>query len=86
MPEVSKCRSCGAAIVWCLAHTTGKLMPLDAAPDPNGNVLLKEDGTYKVLSLSMFDDQDWLRHKGHWVRHKSHFATCEHSGDWRKKK
>lgn len=31
--DVSKCRSCGAPIVWVVMRPSGKRMPLDAKPE-----------------------------------------------------
>lgn len=41
------CRRCGADIRW-LRTAAGKAMPVDAAPNPDGNVYLK-DGLAHVL-------------------------------------
>jgi hypothetical protein len=37
------CNHCRAAIVWCTT-AAGKAMPVDADPDPNGNILLGQPG------------------------------------------
>lgn len=37
------CRSCGAEIVWVLMDT-GKTMPIDADPNPLGNVAVRRVG------------------------------------------
>lgn len=69
----STCRSCGAPIIW--AHTpNGKSMPLDAEPDPTGNIVL-DDGTARVEPNQTLTG----------TRHTSHFATCPHAETWRKR-
>jgi DNA modification methylase len=42
---VTACRSCGAEIRWARTFT-GKLMPLDAAPNPAGNVEARPAKSY----------------------------------------
>lgn len=36
------CRTCGAPIMWVPSFTSGKVMPLDLYPVPDGNVVLIE--------------------------------------------
>ena len=64
---VSTCRSCGAAIVWAKT-TTGKSMPLDAEPVPDGNIVLHEGVAY----VTGTGDR------------KSHFATCPNAARHRR--
>ena len=72
---MSTCRSCGAAIVWAKT-STGKTIPLDAAPSPRGNMILDEQGVALVVpTLSGF---------GPWMI--SHFATCPNAAQHRKPK
>ncbi len=47
MAPVNTCRSCDALIIWARTPA-GRLMPLDVAPNPEGNVTL-EDGRVRVL-------------------------------------
>lgn len=69
---MSGCRSCGAEIVWAIT-TSGKRMPIDAAPVPNGNVTLRDDGGDAPTALV-----------GKGGTHVSHYATCSEAKQWRK--
>ena len=42
---MAECNSCGATIFWVIMPS-GKRMPLDAKPDPNGKVVLHDDGKH----------------------------------------
>jgi hypothetical protein len=56
-------------------------MPIDAEPRPDGNVVLEEDGTARVLG------REARQALGAFARlHTSHFATCPHAGQWRSSK
>ncbi len=79
----NSCRSCGADIVWAITKG-GKRMPVDAEPNPAGNVELtvgRSDSipwaTVHSQPPGMFDD---------WVdrAHMPHFATCPDGESWRK--
>ena len=78
---VEKCRSCGSGIIWAITQT-GKRIPVDADPTPDGSVrLVDEDGTVYAR----------VRNKNHakdptgTTLRTSHFATCPHAADWRKR-
>lgn len=74
MPE--PCKSCGAPMIWARTRK-GNLIPLDAEPTPEGNIILK-DGIAHVMKKGQSDlfDQD--------RRYLSHFVTCPQSRGWRK--
>lgn len=69
------CRSCGQPVVWAAHHETGRLAPIDPAPNPAGNVVLLPKGRYRVLSAGEQPVGD---------RFTSHFATCAHAPAWRR--
>lgn len=82
---MSACRSCGATIRW--VHTAnGRAMPIDADPDPNGNVLFTGRNVRNDRGVAapevrvetqapMFDDTT--------SRYLSHFTTCPNADEWR---
>lgn len=73
--STSRCRFCRAPIYWTRT-TSGRPMAVNAAPDPNGGLLLSDrDGVLlaQVVPASM----------GSTVRHRPHFATCPNAKDWR---
>ncbi len=73
------CSSCGAPILW-IKTPKDKSMPLDATPDPKGNVVIR-DGLAVVLTLDEIAKLlDGKR------RFMPHWATCEHAAQHRKAK
>ena len=74
--EIKLCTSCGAPIVWCLTPK-GKRMPVDAAPVPDGKMLVTRTlrGTHEVeTSLPDGESPRW----------NAHFATCPHAQGWKR--
>lgn len=70
--QVSTCRSCGAQIEW--VHTdTGKRMPVDANPVPDGNVIVDGDRATVVAQRPLGYDG---------ALYTSHFSTCPDPGEW----
>ena len=63
------CRSCGTPVVWART-ATGKAMPVDAAPDPKGNLVLVWARTVVEARVVRGDAPH-----GYPLR-LSHFATC----------
>lgn len=78
MPDT--CKACGAPIVWAKTAATGKAIPLDTEPTPDGNIFLKDGKAHYLTkngveqTLADFD------------RYKSHFATCPQAARFRRKK
>lgn len=71
-----KCRSCGAAIIWCPSQQ-GKLAPIDAESAVDGNIRILADGSYEVMT-----DIELMAWEG--SKHKNYFATCPQSKQWKK--
>lgn len=71
--ECDKCRSCGAPIIWGVT-IRGKRIPIDAEPDPKGNMGLI-DGRFAVVP-SGFEG----------TRFSSHFASCPDAKSFRRAK
>jgi hypothetical protein len=81
MDEPSTCRGCGQEIVFARLPS-GKQIPLDPDPRPDGNVVLA------VLAPGQEMQVRVLR-KGEEVpelapRYVSHFSTCPHAGEFRR--
>lgn len=70
----SRCRSCGAEIVWAVTDV-GKKMPVNAAPSERGNVILRREGG-RVSAEVVGEKRAGLR--------VSHFTTCPNAGNWRR--
>lgn len=76
MSTLGRCRSCGAAILWAKTIEE-RLMPVDAAPEPGGNLRLARKGeTLHVLVA----EEGW---EGR--RYRPHFATCPDAASWRRR-
>jgi len=86
---MSRCRSCDAEIIWA-ATEAGKSMPLDAKPDPFGNVELSCDRSGRhprrkpvatvLAGLFLAEAQSAGREL-----FMPHHATCPQGDAWRKK-
>lgn len=80
MPDMySTCRSCGAPVIWVAHETTGKRAPLDARPDPKGNLAI-DGGTYYVVAPELRAQHALID-----GLYTSHFATCPKASSWRAK-
>lgn len=73
------CRSCGAEVVWRKHLSTGNLAPINAEPDPTGNVILVGDAEYYVLRRSDPTPPADIE------RYTAHHSTCPHAEQWRQK-
>ena len=87
---MSRCRSCDAEIIWT-STPTGKSMPLDANPNPDGNVELSCDRSGEhprrkpvaTVLAGMFLEE--ARSAGREL-YMPHHATCPQGQAWRKSK
>lgn len=71
---MSACRACGAEILW--ARTSNdKSIPLDAAPNPDGNVVV-QGGGYAAPSATVLGPLDKLSMPEGSTFHMPHHATC----------
>lgn len=79
----ARCSSCGAPITWAVT-TTGKRMPVDAEPAPNGNVELTPllSAFNREPTEATVHAQRPLGHEG--PLHLSHFVTCPQADEWRR--
>lgn len=69
---ISTCRGCGAPIRW-VRTIHGGLMPLDAEPDPDGNVELVDHFAVVHSQPTLFGGDRWM------PRH----ATCPDADQFR---
>ncbi|WP_432247682.1 hypothetical protein ACRAR1_06965 [Streptomyces sanyensis] len=72
--DISQCRRCGARIVWTLTARNGRSQPVDAAPDPSGNLAVIKGGDGRVYSRGLTRAHPEPR-PGEW-RAMPHHATC----------
>jgi hypothetical protein len=80
---LSACRSCGAEIVWAITGS-GKRMPVDADPTPDGNLILTDDPPHAVMLVQGQDSLFAAGAGGDSPRYTSHFATCEFADQHRR--
>jgi hypothetical protein len=73
---MSRCRSCQAHIIWAVTDT-GRRMPVDPDPDPQGNLTVWATGEGWRVSVIT---EDWPESR---PRFRPHFATCPDSESWR---
>lgn len=67
--DTTTCPGCKATIFWIHSGITGNLMPLDAKPAAEGNVVIL-DGKAHVTNDPLFDIAETT------PRYTNHFATC----------
>lgn len=73
------CNSCGAAILWAITGL-GRRMPVDAAPHPDGNLVMVYDaaaGHWRAEVVSTDAAPDL---------HRAHFVTCPDADQWRRRR
>jgi hypothetical protein len=74
------CKACGAKMRW-LPTEKGKAAPLNAKPDPNGNIVIRPDmfgqdtAVYVGKGVEVADDEP---------RYTSHFADCPEAKSFRR--
>lgn len=89
----ARCRSCGAAITW--AQTSGgRSMPVDTAPAPDGNLILRPAADPRESPLVvMLDRSGTYRAPGESLhsisppvseRRQSHFSSCPNAASHRR--
>lgn len=76
---VSRCRSCGAPIVWAVTER-GRRMPLDAQPVVAGNIEVSRRPDGAILATVRAEAQ------GEAQRYVSHFSTCPQAGQHRRRR
>jgi hypothetical protein len=77
------CRSCGAEIIWAKTKS-GKAMPIDAKPSPNGNLVLRKLAGGRDCHVGIFAVGPDAPHVE--PRYVSHFSTCPQANKHRKSK
>jgi hypothetical protein len=75
MTDPRPCSTCKAPVFDLKHSRTGKLAPIDAEPNPKGNIMINhEEGTYVIVSQVTVGE-----------RHMNHWATCRDAAHWRKR-
>lgn len=77
---MSRCRSCSAPIVWART-SSGRKIPLDAEPNPDGNVTLDDADPLPRATVHNRDQVSLLADEPEWWM--PHHATCPNADEWR---
>ena len=83
---MATCRSCRSDIWW--AYTpNGKPIPIDATPDPRGNIAevpVADVGDAGFRQVVVYGPDDARRRRDDGVTlYVSHFVTCRQADEWR---
>lgn len=76
---IAQCRSCKAPILWLRSATSGKPMPVDAEPSPEGTILRTGPNGELARVIRAGDAVDSSQ-----PRYTTHWATCPHADQHRK--
>ncbi len=80
-PQLSKCRSCGALIIWARAKS-GSHMPLNAVPSDAGEWTVQQE---RVPGTGL--QREWAAHRATGrmseTRYVAHWASCPQARSWR---
>jgi hypothetical protein len=71
---MSTCRSCQARITW-LETAAGKPIPVNEAPDPDGNIVAIGKMAHVLKKGEATEEPLYL----------SHFVTCKDADHWRRR-
>lgn len=74
-----RCRSCGAVLIWAVTDS-GRRMPLDFDPVPNGNLVLSRDRDSPRAIVLSPGQQPHVSVP----RYISHFSSCPHAKRFRR--
>lgn len=80
---MAECKSCKAPIVWAVARSTGRRMPVDQEPVALGNITLDYSGMLPAADVLAGSKLATARHEGKELR-LNHFVTCPDRADWNK--
>jgi hypothetical protein len=78
------CRTCHAPIIWAANETTGRLSPLDAELNPEGNCVLT--GRRTPTTYGAETPLYVVRGKGADGARTNHFSTCPQAAQHRRSK
>jgi hypothetical protein len=76
---MSTCRSCNADIIW-VTTKAGRNMPVDAQPNPNGNVELLPAADGRSYYAGIHSNRPIVPT----TLYMPHHATCPQGSQWRK--
>lgn len=75
------CRSCGAPIIWMVMEGTGRNMPVDREPDPEGTIIVlpRESLARTIHSVPPLLPSGARRYRPHW-------ASCPNADQHRRRR
>lgn len=81
---MSRCSSCQAEITWTVT-TRGRPMPVNAEPDPRGNVVLHEEHGVLFGSVKAKGCVAYLQAQAAGKLYMPHHATCPQGPAWKRR-
>lgn len=72
MSRGSRCRGCGVGLRFVRVENSGRVMPVDPAPDEDGNVIARMVSGVLTGHVLTKDEET----PPGWQRYMPHFATC----------
>ena len=78
--STSRCKACGNPILWARVTATGKMMPVDPEPRPDGNIELTRGRTPEAT----VHGQSPLGVDPDLTLYVSHFVTCPSADEFRR--
>jgi hypothetical protein len=85
---VRRCSDCHKEIMWAKTEAAGEWMPVDAAPDVHGNVLVKLDPADPRRALAAVIGSATTRaamRAGGWDFRTHHRVSCAYADRWARK-
>jgi hypothetical protein len=80
-PKIVPCRSCKAPIFFAQILSSGKPIPIDFAPVPDGNLVTVDPAGRQVQVLAPSEIAGYPGHK-----YQPHFRSCPDAKSWRRKR
>lgn len=81
---MSFCKSCGAEILWAHVTKSGRSIPVDAAQDPTGNVVLRRAGGGGGFTAEILTKDALLAARTEGVPlHWPHHGRCPDGKAWK---
>jgi hypothetical protein len=80
----ARCRSCQAPVIWAVS-ASGRPMPLDPDPRPDGTLILIETDPPTALRVGDGSKEAQTAARRQQPRYAAHFASCPDAAKWRRR-
>jgi hypothetical protein len=78
------CRSCHASLRWVRSAASHNSLPLNADPDPRGNIVVDYSAAEECELATVLKKGDPRRDDPKVTKYLNHFVTCPQSKQWRR--